>query len=99
MLQDTSKITSLNLLTKTTNELANEILRVELDDPRRGPFLEELSILARLRHLLRVGSGQSVCQGMDGLLGEMAMLKPGDARRAQIVQEIILTWTQDPDEI
>jgi hypothetical protein len=42
-----------------TNEVAHEILIMDLDDTRRGPFLEELSVLTRLRPLLRLGSGSN----------------------------------------
>jgi len=94
-----NKASILELITQTAYELAQEIGVMEQDDPRRGPFLEELGVLTKLRRFLRLEADQLIGPRMDELIREMATKKPGDARRAQIVQEIMLSWMEDPGEV
>ena len=59
------------------------------DAPRRAAILEELCLLTQLRRALIFGSQRVANQCMDELAREMTTLKPGDPRRAQIVEEIM----------
>jgi hypothetical protein len=80
---------NLELITRTMNELAQEIGTMEPDDPKRTYFLKELSELTQVRRMLKSASDELIGQHMDALARELATLKPRDARRAGIVQEII----------
>jgi hypothetical protein len=80
---------SLDLISKTMNELAQEIGEMEPDDPKRAFFLKELSALPQLRRSLKSAGDHFIGERMDELAREMTTLKPGNSRRAQIVQEIM----------
>src|ERR1041384_2481468 len=71
------------------NELAKEVGMMEPDDPKRAYFLKELSELTQVRRLLKSASDELIGEQMDALAREITSLKPGNARRAEIVQEII----------
>ena len=80
---------SLDLISKTMNELAQEIGEMEPDDPKRPFFLKELSALTQLRRSLKSAGDHFIGERMDELAREMTTLKPGHSRRAPIVQEIM----------
>jgi hypothetical protein len=77
---------TVELLTKTMNELAREIGFMDPDDPKRAPLVKGLSDLTQLRHRIPL---KSIGQRMDELARHIATLKMGDARKAQIVSEIL----------
>jgi len=79
----------LELITRTMNELAQEIGTMEPDDPKRIYFLKELSELTQVRRMLKSATDELIGQHMDALARELATLKPLNPRRAEIVQEII----------
>jgi len=77
---------TVELLTKTMNELAREIGFMDPDDPKRAPLVKGLSDLTQLRHRIPL---KSIGQRMDELARHITTLKMGDARKAQIVSEIL----------
>src|SRR5438105_2576729 len=81
-------LTGLELLNKNMDELARDIGRMELDDPRRSQFIKELCGLEHLRTSLRSVRDKLINQRMDQLAREVGTLKPGDPRRAQLVSKI-----------
>jgi hypothetical protein len=80
---------SLDLISKTMNELPQEIGGMEPDDPKRVSFLKELSALTQLRRSLKSAGDHFIGERLDELAREMTTPKPGNPRRAQIVQEIM----------
>jgi hypothetical protein len=80
---------TLELITNTMNELAQEIGMMEVDDPRRSACLKELSVLTQLRRAVRLQDDQLLGQRLEELAREMTTLKAGDARRARLVEEIV----------
>lgn len=81
--------TNLELLTKTMNELAQEIGTMEPDDPKRTAWRRVLSNLTEVRIFLKSRRDELIGQRMDELAGEITSVKIGDSRRAQIIQEIM----------
>jgi len=78
---------SLELITKSMNEAAQELGTMDPDDPRGAAVAAELSLLMLLKRSVRFASESAVEQCIEELAREMATLKPGDPRRAEIVAE------------
>ena len=62
---------------------------MEPDDPNRPSLLKALSALTQLPRSVRSAGDQSTDKRMNELACETTTLKPGDPRRAQIVEEIM----------
>ena len=62
---------------------------MEPDNPKWATVLEELFQLTQLRRAVKFATTPAVELYMDELAREMATLKPGDPRRAQIVHHIM----------
>jgi len=80
---------TVELLTKTMNELARAIGAMDPDDPKRAPCLKDLSDLTQFRIWLTAARDELIGQRMDELARETTTLKSGDPRRAEIVCEIM----------
>ena len=78
--------TGLDLLTKATNDLAREM---EPDDPLRSERIKVLYALTGLIKSTKAERNKLIYEKMDALGREIGELKPRDARRADIVNEII----------
>jgi len=74
---------SLELITKTMNELAREVGMMDPDDPNWEPYLNKLFELDQLKRSLKEKI-DPIGARMDELAHEMTTLKAGDPRRVQI---------------
>jgi hypothetical protein len=81
--------TGLDLLTKATNDVAREIGEMDPDDPVRPERVKELYALTELIKLTKAQRNKLIYEKMDALAREIGALKSRDARRADIVNEII----------
>jgi tRNA A37 N6-isopentenylltransferase MiaA len=79
----------LDLLTKSTNDIAREIGEMDPNDPLRAERVKELYALTELIKSPKAERNKLIYEKMDALAREIGALKPRDARRADIVNEII----------
>src|SRR5262249_26682490 len=77
------------LITKCMKEVSQELGMMAADDPRLAMALNEFSQLLQLRRAVKFATTPAVELYIDELAREMATLKLGDPRRAQIVQHIM----------
>jgi hypothetical protein len=88
------------LLGKAMDEVAREFGAMDLDDPKRGPLLKELSALTQLRFWLKSLKSEPnrlLAQPMEKLARELVALKVRDRRRVQIIAEI-MHWSHSLQE-
>ena len=81
--------TNLELLNKSMAELARQVGGMDLDDPTRSDFIQELCGLGEIRASLKTERDKLITHRMDQLTREVGTLKPGDPHRAQIVGQIL----------
>jgi len=81
--------TGLDLLIKATEDVAREIGEMDPNDPLRPQRVAELYALTHLSRSLKAKRNKLVYDNMDALARDVGALKPRDARRADIVNEII----------
>jgi len=81
--------TGLDPVTKATNEIAREVGEMDLDDPLRPERVKELYALTELIKSTKAEQNKLIYEKMDALAREVGPLKPRDARRTDIVNEII----------
>jgi tRNA A37 N6-isopentenylltransferase MiaA len=81
--------TGLDLLIKTTDDVAREIGEMDPNDPLRPERVKELYALTQLSKSIKAKRTKLIYDKMDALAREVAALKSRDARRADIVNEII----------
>ena len=80
---------TVELITQCMKEVSKELGMMAADDPRLATALKEFSQLTQLRRAVKFAGTPVVELYMDELAPEMATLKPGDPRRAQIVHHIM----------
>jgi hypothetical protein len=71
------------------NEVSEEHGMLAAHDSRLATALNEFSQLLQLRRAMKFATEPATAQLMDELAREMATLKLGDPRRAEIVHEIM----------
>jgi hypothetical protein len=74
-------------LTTLMNEIAR-FVAMNTDDPRRASLVKQFENLADIRMSIRSQISELIGQRMDELSREMITLGTGEARRAQVVNEI-----------
>ncbi len=81
--------TDLELLNKSMDKLARQVGGMDLDDPTRSDFIQELCGLGEIRASLKTERDKLITHRMNQLAREVGTLKPGDPHRAQIVGQIL----------
>src|SRR6266480_5483461 len=81
--------TDLELLNKRMDKLARQVGRMDLDDPTRTDFIQELCGLGEIRASLKTERDKLITQRMDQLARQVGTLKPSDPHRARIVGQIL----------
>ena len=80
--------TDRELLNKSMDKLARQVGGMDLDDPTRSDFIQELCGLGEIRASLKTERDKLITHRMNQLAREVGTLKPGDPRREQLVSKI-----------
>jgi len=86
---DNNAGTGLDLLAKATSDIAREIGEMDPDVALRPEHVKELYALTELSKSTKAERNKFIYEKMEALAREVGALKPRDARRADIVNEII----------
>jgi|SoiMethySBSTD1v2_1073268.scaffolds.fasta_scaffold315622_3 hypothetical protein len=80
---------SLELLSRSTDELEEKIREMNSNDPKRLEYEKELYALSEFRAALKSEKNQLIILRMERLAREIALLEPGNPRRTRIINSIL----------
>ena len=80
---------SLELLSRSMDELEEKIGEMNSNDPKRLEYEKELYALSEFRAALKSEKNQLIILRMERLACEIALLEPGNPRRTRIINSIL----------